>query len=229
MLVDPMSKSAYWGESSVNRCMTIAALSAFPRLAARGAAKAIPFENGSSKRQSDFLLLGHCQLKSIAIPPKAEALQADHEVPNFLAALRAIGSPPGPSGVCHASLVLGLVKTQVCFGQPFLLGAGDLALNQVVEIRQYFDFVQPDQVGLDHAGLHQVNAGQQHAVHIQQRLDPRRAFLGEELPLGFREAEVMVSVVLRDAVLGDLLQLACSGVEKRPAARRPAPGRSRFS
>jgi hypothetical protein len=46
-------------------------------------------------------------------------------------------------------LILALVKTQVGFGQPLLLGAGDLALNQIIEIWQFCRLVEPNQVSLE--------------------------------------------------------------------------------
>ena len=41
-------------------------------------------------------------------------------------------------------------------------------------------------------GAHQVNAREQHAIDVEQRLHAARPFLVEELPLRLRKAEVMM-------------------------------------
>ncbi len=57
-----------------------------------------------------------------------------------------------------------------------------------------------DEVRLDLARPHQVDAGQQYPVDVEQRFDSGRGFLFEQLPLRGGKAEVMVSVVLRQAI-----------------------------
>ena len=56
--------------------------------------------------------------------------------------------------------------------------------------------VQREKVGLDLSGTHQVDAGEEHTIDVQQRLYPRRVVLLKQVPLGGCETEVMVAVVV---------------------------------
>jgi ABC-type uncharacterized transport system ATPase subunit len=47
-------------------------------------------------------------------------------------------------------------------------------------------------------GVHQVNAGEQNAINVEQRLHPAWAFLVEQFPLRLREAEVVMRVMFGD-------------------------------
>jgi hypothetical protein len=98
------------------------------------------------------------------------------------------------------------MEVEIRLRQALLFHPSDLPLNQFIEVGQPRRLVEPYQIRLDCAGLHQVNASQQHPVHIKERFDPRRVLFLEELPLGFREAEVMVRVVLGHAMGRDHLQ-----------------------
>src|SRR4051794_18674851 len=103
--------------------------------------------------------------------------------------------------------VLAAVDVEVGLAQGGSLGPGQLAGNQFWHVRQRVPGVQREEVRLHLAGLHQVNARQQHPKDVQQRLDPPGALLREQLPLGLGEAEVMVRVVPRNAPAADRLQL----------------------
>ena len=126
------------------------------------------------------------------------------------------GLPRGASGNALASdaarscfaqtVVLAPVKVEVRLGQPLLLRTADLPLDQVIKVRQFRRLVEAHQIRLNHAGLHQVNACQQHSVHVKERFDARRVLFLEELPLGLREAEVVVGVMPGDALGRDVLQ-----------------------
>jgi hypothetical protein len=104
-------------------------------------------------------------------------------------------------------LELGAVEGDVGVVERGVLGAGQLAGDQVRHVGQPELLVQPEQVRLDLAGAHQVDACQEHAVDVEQRLDPARALLLEQLPLRLGEAAVVVAVVARDAAARDRLQL----------------------
>jgi hypothetical protein len=52
-----------------------------------------------------------------------------------------------------------------------------------------------------------MNTGQQHAINIEQRLNPRRVFLLEQIPLRRGESKVMLRVPPGHATSSDLLQL----------------------
>ena len=66
--------------------------------------------------------------------------------------------------------------------------------------------VQPDEVGFDLSCPHEMNAGQQHSIHVQQRFDMWRVGLLKQLPLRLGKSEVMMGMMLGDAVGGDRLQ-----------------------
>ena len=74
-------------------------------------------------------------------------------------------------------LVLAPVELDVAFGEEGRLRTRELAGDQVVDVREPGVLVEPHEVRLDLARPHQVDAGQQDAVNIQQRLDPRRMSL----------------------------------------------------
>ena len=67
--------------------------------------------------------------------------------------------------------------------------------------------VEGAQVGLDYACPHQVNPGQEHPIHVQQRLDPRWLLALEQLPLPGGKPAIVTLVTARHAVGGDRLQL----------------------
>src|SRR5207244_12581895 len=104
-------------------------------------------------------------------------------------------------------LVLTQVERPVGLLQKRLFRAGELAGNQVIDIRQAECLIQPDQVRLYLARPHQVDAGEQYAEDVEQRLDAARALLLKQLPLGLRKAEVVVAVVPRNAAPGDRFEL----------------------
>ena len=92
------------------------------------------------------------------------------------------------------------MESNVRLGQSLFLRAGDLSLDQLVEVGQLRRLVEANQIRLDHARSHQVYAGQQHAIDVQERFDARRVLLLEKFPLRFRETEVMMSVMPGDAL-----------------------------
>ena len=49
------------------------------------------------------------------------------------------------------------------------------------------------------AAAHQVDAGQQDALNVEQRLDAARPFLVEQPPLRLGKAQVMMAMIARDA------------------------------
>src|SRR3954454_22577911 len=77
--------------------------------------------------------------------------------------------------------VLAAVDVEVGLAQGGSLGPGQLAGNQFWHLRQRVPGVQREEVRLHFAGLHQVNARQQHPKDVQQRLDPPGALLREQL------------------------------------------------
>ena len=90
---------------------------------------------------------------------------------------------------------------------------GQLARHQVGDVGQLELLIQRDQVRLDLAGAHQVDAGEQHAIDVEQRLHPARRFLQEQLPLRLGEPEVVMRVMLGDAARERMaFNSACSGV-----------------
>src|SRR5205823_1409126 len=74
-------------------------------------------------------------------------------------------------------IVFPFVKLDIRLGERALLRAGEFAGDQVVDERQPRLGIQSEQVCLDLAGAQQVNAGQQHSVDVQQRLDAPRPLL----------------------------------------------------
>jgi hypothetical protein len=51
------------------------------------------------------------------------------------------------------------MEVEVRLGQPLLFRAGDLPLDQVIEVRQPRRLVELNLIGLHRARVHQVNAG----------------------------------------------------------------------
>ena len=92
-----------------------------------------------------------------------------------------------------------------------LFGPSHFTSNQIRNVRQTEALVQRRQVGLDLAGAHQVDAGQEDSVHVEEWLHSARLFLAEELPLGRRESEVVVRMVAGDDTANELLQFFMFG------------------
>src|SRR5437867_12680060 len=93
------------------------------------------------------------------------------------------------------SLILRFVEGNVRVLQLGLFRPGQLACDQVIDVRQTELLVQRDEVGLHFARAHQVNAGEQDAIDVEQRLHSAWTLLVEQLPLGLREAEVVMRVM----------------------------------
>jgi hypothetical protein len=92
---------------------------------------------------------------------------------------------------------------EIGFGQFRLLRPSQLPVDQIVKERQPGRLVQVLQIGLDLAGLHQVKAGQQNPVHVQQGFDAWRAILLERAVMRARrrppeQAREIVDDALRD-------------------------------
>jgi hypothetical protein len=86
-----------------------------------------------------------------------------------------------------------------------LFRAGEFAGDEVGELGEVEFGVEGEEVGFDDAGAHEVDAGEEDAVDVEEGFDAAGGFLFEELPLGLGEAEVVVGVVAGDAGLGDVL------------------------
>ena len=100
------------------------------------------------------------------------------------------------------TLVFRFVEGRVGVSQRRILALG-LPLDQFGEVGQAEVLVERDEVRLNHAGPHQVDAREQHAIDIEQRLHPPRWWLlarafEEELPLRLGEPEVVVGMVPGD-------------------------------
>jgi hypothetical protein len=57
-------------------------------------------------------------------------------------------------------------------------------------VRDQIDFHQP--------GAHEVDAGEENAVNVEQWFHAARALFSEQFPLGFGEAKIMMRMVLGD-------------------------------
>ena len=88
------------------------------------------------------------------------------------------------------ALELGSVEGDVGVFEFGFFGTGQFAGDEFVEIGEPEPFVKVDEVSLHPAGMHEVDAGEEDAVDAQEGADAARAFSGEEVPLGFGEAEV---------------------------------------
>ena len=53
-------------------------------------------------------------------------------------------------------------------------------------------FVEDDEVGLDFAGAHKPDAGEEDVVDVEEGFDAARVFFEEEVPLSFGEAEIVM-------------------------------------
>src|ERR1700679_271808 len=102
-------------------------------------------------------------------------------------------------------LILPSVEVQVAIVKDRHFRPRHLARNQVINVRKSSVVIEMREIRLDLAGAHQANAGQEHAVDVKERLDPRRLLLLEEPPLSFRKAPVMVIVMPRNARMSDRL------------------------
>ena len=98
------------------------------------------------------------------------------------------------------ALVLRGMESQIGRRQVVLFRAGDLACDQFIEVGQPGAVVEGAQVGLDYARPHQVNAGQEHAIHVQQRLDPGWLLALKQLPLPRGEALIVTRVTAGHAI-----------------------------
>ena len=92
-----------------------------------------------------------------------------------------------------------------------LFGALAFAGDQLRDVRQPGCGVEHGEVGDQFAGAQQVQAGQQDAIDVEQRLDARRLFAGEQLPLAHSEAEIVAHVLAGDTAAAELTQF---GVER---------------
>ena len=92
-----------------------------------------------------------------------------------------------------------------------MFGTGQLAGDQFENLRESELVIQCHQICFDLACSHQVNAGQQYAIDVQQRLDPSRLLLLEQTPLRLKEALIVMSVMPRQAVPRDGLQFVVLG------------------
>src|SRR3569833_116180 len=104
-------------------------------------------------------------------------------------------------------LILATMEFEIRVVQLRMLSTRQLARDQIWHVREVVNRVKLDQVRLDLAAAHQVNASQQNAVDIKQRLGPRRMFLLEQLPLRFCKTQVVVSMIARDTARREALKL----------------------
>jgi hypothetical protein len=95
--------------------------------------------------------------------------------------------------------------------QHTLLGPGQFALDQLIDAGLWVEREELPQVRLDLARAQEVDAGEQHAVRVQQRLHARRLLLREQAPLRLEEAAVVVAVMARHAAASELLELGVLG------------------
>src|SRR4051794_8559175 len=103
------------------------------------------------------------------------------------------------------------MKGEVCRWQRSLFRSLDLPVDELGDVRQLECLIESTQVGLDLARAQEVNACEQDAVDVEQRLYARRTLLLEELPLRLGEATVVMLVVARDQAWHQRLQLLVLG------------------
>src|SRR5579862_6694894 len=93
------------------------------------------------------------------------------------------------------TLVFSFVESEVSVVQRRLLRAAEFASDEVGNVGKLERLVQRDEIRLDFSGPHQPNAGQEHAIDVEERFYPARRLLKKQFPLGLGEAEIMVRVV----------------------------------
>lgn len=102
------------------------------------------------------------------------------------------------------AFVFGAVEEDVGVGQGGFFRAGEFTGDQVRDLGEFVFVIEVDEVGFDLTGAHEVDAGQQYAIDVEQGFDAAGGFFVEELPLGFGKAEIVMGVVAGDAGVADL-------------------------
>ena len=102
------------------------------------------------------------------------------------------------------SFIFAVVKLEVgiCESRVF---AGLFASDEVRDVGKGGGFVQFDEVRIHDAGAHEVNAGEEDAVNVEQGFDAAGSLFVEELPLRLGKAEVVMRVVFGNEAVCDLL------------------------
>jgi hypothetical protein len=103
--------------------------------------------------------------------------------------------------------VLLLVEPQIGVCQANMLRPCTLAGNQRRNVGEVKHRREPLKIGLDFAGAYQMDAGEQGAVYVKQRLHWRGTGTCDQLPLGAPETQVVVVMLAGDARFGNRLQL----------------------
>ncbi len=106
------------------------------------------------------------------------------------------------------ALVLGFVEGDVGVLEFRFFRACQFTGDQIVEIRQAEFLVERDEVGLDQAGAHEVDASEEDTVDVEEGFNAAWAFLVEEIPLGLGESKVVVGMMFGDAAVRDVPQLS---------------------
>src|SRR4051794_38807029 len=104
------------------------------------------------------------------------------------------------------SLVLPFMESQISLFESSLFSATNLAGDQIRNVGQLSRIIQADEIRLDLSRVHEIDAGQQNSIDVQKRLHMRRIFLLEKLPLCGSKAQIVVSMVLRNAIRRQGLQ-----------------------
>src|SRR5262245_47268954 len=108
-------------------------------------------------------------------------------------------------------MVFAVVEVEIGCIEAAMLWAMGFAGDEVGDVGEFGGVVEVDEVGLDLAGAHEVDAGEEDAVDVEKRLYVGRGFFLEELPLRGGEAQIVVGVVAGDAARSDGSELFVLG------------------
>jgi hypothetical protein len=124
----------------------------------------------------------------------------------------------------YESIVLAVVEVEVGGVEETMLWALRFAGDEVGDVGEFGGIVKVDEVGLDLASAHEVDASEEDAVDVEEGFDVGRGFFLEELPLGGGEAQIVVGVMASDALwvhCGAMdFSSSCSGVEWTTSGER---------